>query len=94
VTDKKGTAGFLVYFKKCLWKVKDNPANVNTDGIFPNQPPLFDSINNQQMIYNFRLKENSPALHAGNPTALTSDLDGKPRNVGAGPDLGSYEKQD
>lgn len=93
VTDKKGTAVFDVFFTKCLWKVKDNPANVTTDGIISNQPPLFDSINNQQLFYNFRLKENSPALHAGNPTALTSDLDGNPRNVG-GPDLGSYEKQD
>lgn len=93
VTDKKGNSAFAVTFEKCLWKIKDIPANVTPTGVIANQAPLFDSINNQQLFYNFRLRENSPALNAGKPTPLTSDLDGKPRNV-SGPDLGSYEKQD
>jgi hypothetical protein len=94
VCDKKGTSNINLVFTDCLWKVKDNPQHVtDATGIIANQAPQFDSVNNQQMFYNFRLKENSPARNAGTPTSLTSDLDGKPRNVG-GPDLGSYEKQD
>jgi hypothetical protein len=93
VTNKKGTA-FTARFIHCLWKIKDEPADVTIKtNVIANQAPLFDSVNNQQMFYNFRLKENSPALNAGIATPLPSDLDGKPRNVG-GPDLGSYEKQD
>lgn len=94
VTDKEGTTNFLVHFINCLWKVKDNPEHVTTvTDIIANQPPLFDSVNNQQLFYNFRLKPGSPALNAGATTSLATDLDGNPRNVG-GPDIGSYEKQD
>ncbi|WP_315824928.1 choice-of-anchor Q domain-containing protein [Paraflavitalea speifideaquila] len=42
-------------------------------------------------MYNFRLKEESPALNKGKATTLTIDLDGNPRPVGL-PDLGCYEK--
>jgi hypothetical protein len=70
--------------------VKDDPENITSSGIIPNDPPLFDSVNNQQMFYNFRLKENSPAINVGVVTPLTVDLDGNPRNVN-GPDLGAYE---
>jgi hypothetical protein len=74
--------------------VKDNPQNITSaTDIIVNQPPLFDSVNNQQMFYSFRLKAGSPALNAGTATSLTVDLDGNPRNVG-GPDIGAYEKQD
>lgn len=93
VTDKRGNSNTDIVFENCLWKVKDIPENIDSaTSMILNQPPQFDSVNNQLMFYNFRLKANSPALNAGISTPLPSDLDGKPRNVG-GPDLGSYERQ-
>jgi len=43
---------------------------------------------------NYRLRADSPAIDAGVVwSALTTDLDGLPRPVGGGPDLGAYEQQ-
>jgi len=92
VTDKEGNTTFNVNFQNCLWKAKTNPANISAANIIANQSPLFDSINTQFKIYNFRLQDGSPAVNKGVATSLTIDLDGKPRNVGV-PDLGCYEKQ-
>ncbi|THU37171.1 hypothetical protein FAM09_19670 [Niastella caeni] len=92
VTDKQGSTTFNITFQNCLWKVKNNPGNVNASSIIANQTPLFDSINTQLRAYNFRLQGESPAINKGTSTGLTIDLDGLPRNVGA-PDLGCYEKQ-
>ena len=40
----------------------------------------------------YRLKPNSPAIHAADPTATaTPDLDGTPRPQGAHADIGAYE---
>jgi hypothetical protein len=42
----------------------------------------------------FHLKPGSPAIDAGNAAdAPSSDLDGDPRPVGSGPDIGAYEVQ-
>lgn len=92
VTDKQGTSVFNVSFQNCLWKVKNQPANVTASNILANQSPLFDSINTQLKYYDFRLSENSPALNYGTDLGITNDLDGKPRPVGK-PDLGCYERQ-
>jgi hypothetical protein len=92
VTDKQGSNTFNVSFQNCLWKVKNNPANVATTNIIANQPPLFDSINTQFKFYNFRLQGESPAINKGMATGITTDLDGLPRTAGL-PDLGCYEKQ-
>jgi hypothetical protein len=92
VTDKQGNTTFNVSFQNCLWKVKNKPANVNENGIIVD-PPLFDSINTQTRIYNFRLRDESPAINRGIATGITIDLDGQPRNVGGAPDLGCYEKR-
>jgi hypothetical protein len=91
VTNKQGTA-FSASFQNCLWKVKTNPANIISGGIIANQNPVFDSINTQKNYFDFRLKENSPAINKGTATPLSIDLTGNPRAVGA-PDLGSYERQ-
>ncbi len=43
----------------------------------------------------YRLRADSPAIDAGVVwSELTTDLDGLPRPVGSGPDLGAYENQD
>lgn len=92
VSSKQGTGTFNVSFQNCLWKQKTNPGNVTTSSIIANEAPLFDSIDTQKRFYNFRLKDESPALNKGKTTPLTIDLDGNPRPVGL-PDLGCYEKQ-
>jgi hypothetical protein len=92
VTAKQGNTVFNVVFDKVLWRVQSAPSNVT---VTPNgamaQDPLFDSINTARRSFNFRLKATSPAVNAGTSTAVSIDLDGKPRPVGAAPDLGAYE---
>ena len=93
VTGKQGTNPFVLNFQNCLWKVKNTPGNITSaTNMLTNQDPLFDSVNNQQRFYNFRLKDGSPAINSGFVTGLSVDLDGNPRAVG-NPDRGSYEKQ-
>ncbi|MBX2926878.1 MAG: T9SS type A sorting domain-containing protein [Saprospiraceae bacterium] len=47
---------------------------------------------------NYRLSPCSPAIDAGNfnliPAGITSDLDGNPRTIGAGVDMGAFETPD
>jgi hypothetical protein len=90
---KQGNTSFNVLFDQVLWRVQNNPANSTINGAINNQNPMFDSINTAQKIYSFRLKATSPAIDKGTGTAISTDLDGKPRLVGVKPDLGSYEKQ-
>lgn len=92
ITQKQGTTIFNVTFENCLWKAKTNPANATITNVITNQDPAFESIDTQKRLYNFRLKEGSPALNKGITTSLSIDLDGKARPVGI-PDLGCYEKQ-
>jgi hypothetical protein len=92
ITDKQGTTAFNASFQHCLWKVKNNPANITSSGIIANTSPLFDSVDTQKRYYDFRLKAESPAINKGQATTLTIDLDGNNRNIGL-PDLGCYEKK-
>lgn len=92
VSNKQGNGPFNLSFQNCLWKAKSNPANATANNIIANQAPLFDSIDTQKRWYNFRLKDESPALNKGKASALNIDLDGNPRPVGL-PDPGCYEKQ-
>ncbi len=92
ITSKQGNTSFTVNFQNCLWKAKNNPANSTTSNIIVNQNPLFDSVNTQRRIYDFRLKDESPAKNKGITTSISTDLDGKPRAVGL-PDLGCFERQ-
>jgi hypothetical protein len=88
---KQGTAGvFDVVFTNCLWRVKNNPANTTRTNIIANSDPLFEMVDTQKGLYDFRLKQGSPAINAGIATSVLVDLDGKPRT--AAPDLGAYEK--
>lgn len=92
ISNKQGSSPFNLNFQNCLWKLKNNPANATTANIIANTSPAFDSVDTQKKFYNFRLKEESPALDKGTATSLTIDLDGNPRPAGL-PDLGCYEKQ-
>jgi hypothetical protein len=92
VTQKQGSSSFDVSFTNCLMKAKTNPANSTLTAVLLNQSPQFETIDTQKKLYNFRLKDGSPAIDAGIASGITIDLDAKPRPVGQ-PDMGCYEKQ-
>jgi len=91
VVSRQGNSPFTVNFSNCLWKVKSAPASVNITGAIANQDPLFDSVNNSRMLYDFHLRAGSPAVKAGIATPVLIDLDGNPRPATA-PDMGCYQK--
>jgi hypothetical protein len=68
------------------------PINSIISGNIITDDPLFENIRASENLYNFRLKENSPAINKGSDAGVSNDLDGKPRPVGLH-DLGAYEKQ-
>jgi hypothetical protein len=92
--DTSVKAGDLT-FDHILYKAKNDPV-ANFINSNKNSPPMFDSINTSRRIFNFHLKENSPARNKGTSVSLVPfDLDGKPRPGTSAnpPDLGCYEKQ-
>lgn len=92
IVSKQGNTFFQVKFDNCLWKVKTNPNGVVATNIISNQDPLFEMIDGQKQLYNFRLQAGSPAINKGFASGVNSDLDGNARPQGL-PDLGAYEKQ-
>ncbi|HET9825856.1 MAG TPA: choice-of-anchor Q domain-containing protein [Chitinophagaceae bacterium] len=85
-----------VIFNDDLMKVNGSPQNatLNWNSIqLMNQDPLFQSVDLSKNYYDFHLQANSPARDKGSITAVTIDLDGKPRLSGIAPDLGCYERQ-
>lgn len=80
-----------VQFDHVLWKQSVAPAGVVASNLIPNQDPQFDSIDVSRRIYNFRLRETSPARQAGLNAGVLTDLDGRPR-LSTTPDLGAYER--
>jgi hypothetical protein len=90
VVFKQATNPFNVSFTNCLWRVKNTPANTTRTNVIANADPLFETIDIQKRIFNFRLQPGSPAINAGVATGVLIDLDGKQRvNT---PDMGAYEK--
>ncbi len=90
VTGKQGTGTFDITLTNCLWKAQTDVPFITKVNSIINQDPLFDSVDVQNKVFNFRLKPGSPAIDKGIVTPVITDLDGKPR---AGlPDIGSYEK--
>jgi hypothetical protein len=92
VVSKQGSNIFHINFSNCLWKVANILATVSSSNML-DVDPMFDSVNNQSMYYDFHLKSGSPAIDAGIFTAIPVDLDGNPRVMGSATDLGCYEKQ-
>jgi hypothetical protein len=99
IVDKKGTGIFNVQFANCLWREKSPPpSSIATANFIINiqgagqDTVIFNTVDREKRIFNFRLKDNSPALNTGTNTGVVFDLDGNPRAIGL-PDLGCYEKQ-
>ncbi|MET0300054.1 MAG: choice-of-anchor Q domain-containing protein [Flavitalea sp.] len=89
---KEGSNTFDVSLSNSLWKIETIPSFVTSANMITNQDPLFETIDNDKRVYNYRLKEGSPAIEAGAPIGVLTDLDGNPRKANK-PDAGAYEKQ-
>jgi hypothetical protein len=91
VVQKEGNAAANVTLNNVLFRAKVDPSNTTFNNVLRNSNPQFDSVDVVRRIYDFRLKDGSPAINKGMVTPLTTDFNGLPR-VGL-PDLGCYEKQ-
>ena len=93
VLKKDGGNSFTVGFENILYKNK----TANLDAFNPtnskkNETPEFATIDISKGVYDFHLKDISPALNAGTYTNIDLDLDGKPRpssNIA----IGCYQRQ-
>ena len=93
VASQQGSTNtFNINFDHSLWRMKDIPTNVTYSSMIT-VDPMFDSIDNVRMFYDFHLKAGSPAIDYGIFTGISFDLDGNPRVFGNGTDLGCYERQ-
>jgi hypothetical protein len=91
VVRREGADAVNVTLNNVLYRAKTDPSNTTFNNVIKNNIPQFDSVDVVRRIYNFRLKDGSPAINKGMVTPLLTDFDGLPR-VGL-PDLGCYEKQ-
>ena len=83
-----------VIFANTLFKNQTVPGNATfTGNVINNQPPEFEKIETGKLEFDFHLTAASPAVDSGQATAVDIDLDGRPRAIGAAPDLGCYELQ-
>lgn len=89
---RRGTTPFNVTIENSLYKAKNNLNNATLINNLVNNPPLFDSIDDNGKFYDFRINKGiSPVINKGKNLSVPFDLEGKPRD--ALPDMGSYEKQ-
>lgn len=93
VKKQTGAAAFSVILDHCIYRAATDPANTTFTASIKNQDPLFDIIDVAKRYFDFRINNNSaPGVNKGIATAVTKDLENKPRPVGL-PDIGCYEKQ-
>lgn len=92
VVSQQGNNIFSINFDHSLWRMKDVPTNVTSSSMIT-VDPMFDSVDNTRMYYDFHLKAGSPAIDYGVLTGIAFDLDGNPRLSGSATDLGCYERQ-
>lgn len=90
VLNKQGTDPFTVHFDHVLYKAKNDVTNGSFDSSIKNIDPAFDSIDTYHQHYDFRLRDNSPAINTGVSNSFPYDLDNKLRDTK--PDMGCYEK--
>lgn len=92
VVNKQPGNTFNVQFDRVLYRGAAS-ANATYTTSIQNQNPLFDSIDVNKRIYNFRTTKNAtaPGVNKGIVSGFLKDLDDRNRNNGL-PDLGCYEK--
>lgn len=93
---KQGGTTYNVVFNNLLYKMKSADPGIATfnGNKIKNIKPEFDSIDVAKRYFSFKLKNTSPAKDKGFViSGITTDLEGKNRNVGTLPDLGCYEIQ-
>lgn len=89
---RRGNNPFDVSIEHCLLKAANPLSNITGLNNLINQPPMFDSIDNNGKAFNFRISKGlSPAIDKGAEIGILTDLDGNARN--SPPDIGCYEKQ-
>ncbi|MFY7964650.1 MAG: choice-of-anchor Q domain-containing protein [Chitinophagaceae bacterium] len=93
VTARKASTPFTVSMTNILYKHKTVPADITFNNVITTTNPEFNSIDYSKRIFDFTLKNISPCVDEAIGSTLSFDLKGQPRNVGAAPDLGCYEKQ-
>ncbi len=96
ITAIKVGGNFTINIDHCLYRAATaEPANTTLNTSIKNIDPSFDSIDNVNRIYDFRITKNAMAagINKGVVTIplITKDLDDNNRNVGL-PDIGAYEK--
>lgn len=91
LVSRVGSQPFNINFENVLWKMVSSIPDITSSGIINNQDPLFQHPDINRGFYDFRLQEASPAINAGISSAISTDLDGNPRN--GLPDLGAFERQ-
>jgi hypothetical protein len=93
VGQQNSSNAFSVNLNYCLWLETTSPANVIANNMLATNP-MFDSVNNISLYYDFHLKSSSPAIDSGTITgAPPFDLDGNPRVVNGLTGLGCFQKQ-
>lgn len=90
VVGREGNNVFDVNFSNCLWKNITIPENITATNVIANEDPLFTTVDTQERIYNFRLREGSPGVGTGKNAGILQDMDGNERND-THPDMGAYE---
>jgi hypothetical protein len=85
------SVNFSYMFDHCLLKTTSNISNVaHYDTAYQNSDPGFKDVSGND----YQLKVNAFAIDKGNTLiAVSPDLNGNPRPIGGGPDLGAYEFQ-
>jgi len=91
VVNKQGSNTFNVSLSHCIYRVTDQPTNVDTLAIIETDP-MFDYIDVNNNIYNFHITNASaPGIDKGASTLLLTDLDNYTRNIDS-IDVGCYQK--
>jgi hypothetical protein len=90
---KQGGNTFNVLFGHCIYRVADQPTNIDTVAIIETDP-LFDDIDVINNLYNFHTTNAaSPGIDNGLNTSFPTDLDSNARIFNSITDIGCYEKQ-
>ncbi|RYY13218.1 MAG: hypothetical protein EOO04_32280, partial [Chitinophagaceae bacterium] len=76
VVRKEGNSPFTLNFANSLWKMSGTSPLAGSSAMINNQDPLFNLVDNDKIQYDFRLKENSPAIGKGKAVPIAFDLDG------------------